>query len=57
MVSDVKACGDLLLIKCFQYDMPLCVKAIDSDQWEGRDLPRATALKGDLLGFIQIKAF
>jgi len=53
-VSDVLAAGDHLLIKCFDYEMPLCLKVNNEDSWDGKDLPRQTVIKGDLLGFVKL---
>ena len=38
-VSDVFSAGDLLMIKCYNYDMPLCLK-VTGDSFEGQELPR-----------------
>lgn len=42
----------MILFKCFDYEMPLCLKATNEDLWEGQDMPRSTAVKGDLLAFL-----
>jgi len=52
LVSSVKAAGEYLLIKCFDYEMTLCLKVGANNKWDGLDLPRSTALKGDMLGFL-----
>jgi hypothetical protein len=39
-VSDIFTCGNYMLFKCFDYEMPLCLKAGQDEVWEGQDLPR-----------------
>jgi len=39
-ISDVLTSGDHLILKCYGYEMPLCLKIFSTDQWDGKELPR-----------------
>jgi len=56
LVQNIFAAGAYLFIKCFNYELPLCVKAGKSNEcWEGQDMPRLLASKDHFIDFCLIE--
>lgn len=52
-VQDVFTAGDLILIKCFDYELPILIRA-GGESWDGVEAPRQAAIKGDIIGFYKV---